>query len=133
MAGGFRNPMEMLMIQGALRPHPDLLVIVNRLLGDLGGNGTVPYMSLHARVEPDMMKHPVCRDATVENLTDIFRFLEETFPDPPATRIFMPINRRYTEAGGKIDIVNTNSTNWMAVHNLKEFHNRAVKDGLWRH
>jgi len=42
----------------------------------------------------------------------------------------MPINRQYTEAGGKIDIVNPNSTNWMAVHNLKEL-NRAVKDGLW--
>jgi hypothetical protein len=130
MAAGFRNPMELLMIEGALRPHPDLLGIVNRLLGDIGGNGTVPYMALHARVEPDMMKHPVCRDAKVTNLTDIFRFLEETFPDPPATRIFMPINRQIMEAGGKIDTVNPNSTNWMAVHNLKEF-NRAVKDGLW--
>ena len=119
------------MIKGALRPHPELLDIANRLLGDLGGNGTVPYMTLHARVEPDMMKHPVCRDAKVTNLTDIFRSLEDTFPDPPATRIFMPINRQSMEAGGKIDIVNPiNATNWMAVHNLKEL-NRAVTNGLW--
>ena len=130
MAGGFRNPMEMLMIQGALRPHPDLLVIVNRLLGDLGGNGTVPYMSLHARVEPDMMKHDVCAGDKVTNLTDIFRFFEETFPDPPATRIFMPINRQNMENGGKINTANPKATNGMAVHNLKEL-NRAVKDGLW--
>jgi hypothetical protein len=130
MAGGFRNPMELLMIQGALRPHPDLLVIANRLVGDLGGNGTVPYMTLHARVEPDMMKHPVCRDTKVTNLTDIFQFLETTFPDPPATRIFMPINRQSMETGGKINRVNPNATNWMAVHNLKEL-NRAVEDGLW--
>jgi hypothetical protein len=67
------------MIKGALRPHPDLLAIVDRLLGDLGGNGTVPYMTLHARVEPDMAKHPICRDAKVVNLTDIIRFLEDTF------------------------------------------------------
>jgi hypothetical protein len=130
MAGGYRNPMELLMIKGALRPHPDLLVIVNRLLGDLGGNGTLPYMTLHARVEPDMMKHRVCWSAKVTNLTDIFRFLEGTFPDPPATRIFMPINRNYMEYGGIINTTHPNETNWMAVHNLKEL-NRAVEDGLW--
>jgi hypothetical protein len=130
MAGGFRNPMELLMIKGALRPHPDLLVIVDRLLGDLGSNGTLPYMTLHARVEPDMMKHRICVGSKVTNLTDIFRFLEETFPDPPATRIFMPINRKYMESGGEINTKNPNATNWMAVHNLKEL-NRAVEEGLW--
>jgi hypothetical protein len=130
MAAGFRNPMELLMIKGALRPHPDLLAISNRLLGDLGGNGTIPYMTLHARVEPDMMKHPLCWVSKITNLTDIFRFLEETFPDPPATRIFIPINRQHMEAEGKINTEEPNSTNWMAVHNLNEL-NRAVKDGLW--
>jgi hypothetical protein len=130
MAGGFPNPMELLMIKGALRPHPDLLVIVDRLLEDLGGNGTLPYMTLHARVEPDMMKQRTCWNAKVTNLTDIFRFLEETFPDPPATRIFMPINRNYMEYGGIINTAHPNETNWMAVHNLKEL-NRAVEDGLW--
>jgi hypothetical protein len=130
MAAGFRNAMELLMIKGALRPHPDLLVIVNRLLGDLGGNGTVPYMTLHARVEPDMMKHPVCKHVKENNLTKIFEMVEETFPDPPATKVFMPINRQYMEAGGKINTVNPNSTNWMAVQNLEAL-NRAVEDGLW--
>jgi hypothetical protein len=67
----------------------------------------------------------------VTNLTDIFRFLDETFPDPPATRIFMPINRKYMESGGIINTIHpSNKTNWMAVHNLKEV-NRAVEDGLW--
>jgi hypothetical protein len=100
------------------------------VVGDVGGNGTVPCMTLHARVEPDMMKRRVCRDFKVTNLTDIFRFLQGTFSDPPATRVFMPINRQYMEAGGKINTANSNSTNWMAVHNLEEL-NRAVKDGLW--
>jgi hypothetical protein len=130
MAAGFRNSMDLLMIKGALRPHPDLLAITNQLLGDLGGNGTIPYMTLHARVEPDMIKHPVCLDYKVTNLTEVFRFLEKTFPDPPATRIFMPINRQYMEDGGKIDTLNRDKTNWLAVENLEEL-NRAVKDGLW--
>jgi hypothetical protein len=42
----------------------------------------------------------------------------------------MPINRQYMEAEGEINTNNTNSTNWLAVHNLKEL-NRAVKNGLW--
>jgi hypothetical protein len=63
MAGGFQNPMELLMIQGALRPHPDLLVLVNQLLGDLGGNEALPYVTLHARVEPDMMAYRPCWNA----------------------------------------------------------------------
>jgi hypothetical protein len=87
-------------------------------------------MTLHARVEPDMMKQRTCWNSKVANLTDIFRFLEETFPNPPATRIFMPINRQYREAEGEINTKDPNSTNWLAVHNLKEL-NRAVKDGLW--
>jgi hypothetical protein len=69
--------MELLMIKGAFRPNPDLLSISNRLQADLGGNGTIPYcMTLHARVEIDMMKRRTCSWCSkVRNLTAIFRFL----------------------------------------------------------
>lgn len=129
MDAGFPNPMDLLMIQGALRPHPDVFAIVNRLLSDLDGNGTIPYMTVHARVEPDMMVHPVCRDDKVTRLADIFRFLEEHFLDPPATRVFLPINRQMMESD-RADTTDTDGNKKLAAENLKEL-NRAIKDGLW--
>jgi hypothetical protein len=172
-----RNPAEILMLQGAMRPHPDLQAILDRLLirasllqpnestatsnyDDVGNDGssTVPlqldYMTLHARVEPDMQKHKVCRDKKVLNLTDIFEFIQAKWKDPPVSTIFMPINRQYLELEG--DIYNqANSSrngngakmnlpgaekkkkrksgqqiNWIAVENLKAL-NRARDEGLW--
>ena len=50
----FRNPVELTMIQGAMRPHPDMQAIIDKLLASVGGT---EYMTLHARVEPDMQQH----------------------------------------------------------------------------
>jgi hypothetical protein len=89
-----------------------------------------PYMTLHARVEPDMVKHPVCRQFKETNLTKIFEMVEATFPDPPATKMFMPINRQYMEKEGYPNIKNPNATNWIAVENQAAL-NSAVTNGLW--
>ena len=128
---GFPNPMDVLMLRGAIRPHPELLSIVRKSLGSLDGNGTIPYITLHARVEPEIMANPVCRDVKEFNLTKIFQFLEEKFPDPPAPRVFIPINRQDMERGGRPNLSKPKKTNWVAVHNL-EVLNRAVREGLWR-
>jgi hypothetical protein len=129
---GFRNPTEILMLQGAMRPHPNFQAIINRLLTESGlekGSGN-EYMTLHARVEPDMQKHPVCRDRKVLNLTDIFDFIEQNWPDPPVSKIFMPINRQYMELEGYVNKKDPSQTNRMAVHNLKAL-NHARDFGLW--
>ena len=110
---GRRNPIEILMNRGALRPHPELQAIIERSQRSFGGGGggrgddhttgaIPPYLTLHARVEPDMQKHKSpCTDKTVRRLSEIFGFLEEGWPDgPPAPRVFMPINRKLLESEG---------------------------------
>jgi hypothetical protein len=73
-----------------------------------------------------MQKQLVCVDKKVLNLTHIFDFMEQTWPDdPPASRIFMPINRQALEK----EIID-NPSNDVAVNNLNEL-NRAVSEGLW--
>ena len=127
-----RHPAEILMLQTALRPHPQLQSIWNEKRKELVGennkknnqNGTEhDYMTLHARVEPDMQHHPICPEKKVINLTGIFQFLESTWKDPPVAKVFMPVNRQLLEqAQGK--------RNAMADHNLKEL-NRVRDYGLW--
>jgi len=181
-SGHLRNPAEILMLQGAMRPHPDLQAILDGLLQNAsllepGASSSVPsttttiqmenqstlppplqlpYMTLHARVEPDMQHHVMCRDKKVINLTDIFRFIEEKWKDPPVSVIFMPINRQFLELDGDIygnsttgsnngsstifqltpnekkrrTGKNKNTINWVAVENLKAL-NRARDEGLW--
>lgn len=58
LAKKFRNPVELLMLRGAMRPHPDLRAIADRLIASKVGEGK-EYMTLHARVEPDMQAHNV--------------------------------------------------------------------------
>jgi hypothetical protein len=59
--GAFPNKVDLLIMQGALRPCPELTELVNRKLSHLGGGDeeNVEYMTLHLRVEPDMQRHPV--------------------------------------------------------------------------
>jgi hypothetical protein len=132
----FRNPVDLLMMRGALRPHPDLqkiidgsgsshgssrgrgssrsLVVRKSLVGNnqtqnqtttatttaTAASSSSEYMTLHARVEPDMQRHPICRKQKETNLTKIFQYLEEYWPDPPSLRLFMPINRQFLEQEG---------------------------------
>ena len=150
----FPHKVDLLIMQGALRPHPDLRAIVDKHFQSLqnapsSSDGTNPngdtntntststatsasseYIALHARVEPDMQRHPVCREKKVMNLTQIFQFVEAAFPDPPATKVFIPINRQYMEKEGYPNKKDPNATNWLAVENLKAL-NYAVQHGLW--
>ena len=92
---------------------------------------------LQTMQEPDMQKHPVCIDKKVVNLTHIFEFMESKWPEPPASRIFMPINRQALEKEGHPEVVKqiwrdgkAEKTNWMAVDNLAAL-NKAADQGLW--
>ena len=169
----FPNPIDRLIMSGALRPHPDLMDIINdkltslqqhqeerqhtntndsdTLLTNASSAGAtsgeeqqqqgkqeqqqqvakIPYFTLHARVEPDMQKHVVCRDLKVKNLTEIFRMLEETFVEPPAPHLFLPINRQMLESEGlHPNVEHPEKTNWIAVENLQAL-NHARQYGLW--
>jgi len=140
--GRIRNPAEILMLQGALQPNPRLREIINEKLSSLQHsnsnaitNKPVEYMTLHARIEPDMQRHPVCRDKKVLKLTDIFDFIQNKWPDPPVSHIFMPINRQILEREGSEDVVQSlqeknETVNWIAVDNLRAL-NKARDEGLW--
>jgi hypothetical protein len=93
-----RNPAEILMLRGALRPNPALQAVLDGLLLP------VPYMTIHARVEPDMQRHPVCRDKKVLRLSEVIEMIEERFPTPPRNirAVFLPINRQYLEREGTV-------------------------------
>lgn len=129
---GHRNPAEIRMLQGAMRPNPDLQLIIDDKIQTLVGNASNNnnYMTLHARVEPDMQQHPLCRDKKVVNLTDIFHFLHIQWPEPPMSTIFLPINRQILEQAGTVNIQKPKKTNWIAVNNLVAL-NDARDKGLW--
>ena len=140
--GRIRNPAEILMLQEALRPNPRLREIINEKLlslqhsgGSASTNKTVEYMTLHARIEPDMQKHNYCTDKKVLKLTEIFDFIQEKWPDPPVNHIFIPINRNFLEREGSEGVVQNlqkknETVNWIAVENLQAL-NKARDEGLW--
>jgi hypothetical protein len=125
-----RNPAEIIMLQGALRPNPALQAIVDRSKKYLlerahSTKSSFRYMTLHARVEPDMQNHPVCRDKKVLNLQEIVDMIESKWEEPPVDAVFMPINRQYLEKKGtlpknfKNDTIRGDERNWIAVDNLQ--------------
>eukprot|EP00586_Coscinodiscus_wailesii_P018007 CAMPEP_0172514512 /NCGR_PEP_ID=MMETSP1066-20121228/260616_1 /TAXON_ID=671091 /ORGANISM="Coscinodiscus wailesii, Strain CCMP2513" /LENGTH=210 /DNA_ID=CAMNT_0013295203 /DNA_START=288 /DNA_END=920 /DNA_ORIENTATION=+ len=84
------------------------------------------YMALHARVEPDMQHHAVCRDEKERNLTKIFGMLETAFPEPPSSQLFVAIARKLL-----VSEVQTNRDgNLLAVENLLAL-DYALENGLW--
>ena len=132
--GPIRNPAEILLLKGALQPHPALQAVVDRSKEYLrkkgqrqgmSGSSTFRYMTLHARVEPDMQKHPVCRDKKVLKLQEIVDMIESKWPEPPVRAVFLPINRQYLEKEGtlppnfKNDTESNEEINWIAVENLQ--------------
>ena len=123
----------------AYRPHPWLREIMKERLQEIFHNNdsstnSSSYFTLHARVEPDMLRHPVCRDQKVSNLTRIFEMLEEAFSNPPAPFLFLPLNRNIMVEEGDPNnpelLSFHNETNYIAVENLQRL-NRAEKEGLW--
>jgi hypothetical protein len=145
----FPNKVDLLMMKGASRPSPDLQKIIDNMISRLDGsdhgstntNGNhstsgntsttiiTPYMTLHARVEPEMIRHFACPQFKETNLTKIFQMVQATFPEPPATKMFIPINRQNMEKEGQPHLQNPNP-NPLFVENLAAL-NRAVLHGLW--
>lgn len=58
-ADKYPNKVDMIMHQGAVRPSPDLQNAIDALRGAVFEGGVKEYMTLHARVEPDMQAHGV--------------------------------------------------------------------------
>jgi hypothetical protein len=83
-------------------------------------------MTLHARVEPDMQRHGVCKDKKVYELKHIVNFLYEKWPDrAPVDTVFLPIHRQLLERE-----VKTDPSNVIAADNLSVL-NGLVTDGMW--
>jgi len=121
---------DKLMKQGALSPNKELLDHINTFLTFLAKNGNITFMTLHPRVEPDMVEHPTCLEKKENNLTRIIEHMEAAFPDPPAPNILITLNRDLIEKKGQINRENPNQTDWIAVENLAAL-NRAISEGLW--
>jgi hypothetical protein len=129
-----RDPAELLILSGALRPHPELQSLLDHLTSNMIGQTTNEtsrhkpsgYMALHARVEPDMQSSVFCRWAKVKNLSTIFELLERDIPEPPAPILFIAVNRKLLERYGS----DLRSDNVIAVENLRAL-NRATAQGLW--
>jgi hypothetical protein len=121
------HPVDLSMMRGAFRPHPDLQQHIQRLVGSMDDQiSDGSYMALHARVEPDMQRHPVCRDKKVISLQAIFDSMQTQFPEPPASKLFIAINRPMLEKAGS----NPDGENQVAIENLAVL-NRASVEGLW--
>lgn len=122
---GGRNPVDIVILRGALRPKAQIRQLAQQFL-DEQTKGE-PYFTLHARVEPDMQKHPMCAHLKMTNLTEIITLLQQVFlDDPPAKYLFLPINRPSLEK----EVKRYRTTNHLAVENLQTL-NRIVQHGLW--
>ena len=158
-----RNPAEILMLQGALRPHKALQAIVDRSKEHLrerasqaagekrvnsSSSSPLRYMTLHARIEPDMQIHPICKEKKVLHLQKIVDMIESKWSEPPVDVVFLPINRQYVEREGTLPENYKNESNsdgdeainWIAVDNLRVLnrltnHNATDKGtangGMW--
>lgn len=81
-----RSPVEIAMFQ-ALRPCKRLMELTGKW-----GDGS-EYFTIHARVEPDMLSHHICPKLKIRSLSKLFYTVEQHFPNPPAQRVFIPINK----------------------------------------
>ena len=131
-----REDWDKAMTAGAFRPHPEMQKLVDRYLenrveddqdsvSSMKGNSS-DYIMLHARIEPDMQEHPPCKDKKVTNFTDILTSIQEYFPEPPAKKLILALDRRLLERG----IDDPNNTNELQKYNLKVL-NEIIKSGLW--
>lgn len=129
----------------ALRPHPDLQAIIDNLMLDMKQKtldrlpasasfdvDNVTYMALHARVEPDMQKHNMCKTLKVYNLHEVVSWTEKYFSltsssttgqRQPPSFIFLSLNREMFD-------IEMNHNNTIAKNNLIEL-DRILKDGMF--
>ena len=73
-----------------------------------------------------MFKHDICLDKKVTNLTDIIQSLEEKFPEPPTSKMFLLLNKGILEK----EVADKEVHNEMAIHNLEVLQN-LLENGLW--
>jgi len=158
-----RQEMEQyeLIMRDALRPHPELQYIIQNftqsslLENKSNGNDSnaaqwdsssssnlspPSYMVLHARIEPDMQHHPVCKTKKVVNITNIINGMYETFPEPPASTLIILLNKQLLEdevrsgsstfSKNKNDSDNLNKSAEIAKYNLQVVDN-MLQSGLW--
>lgn len=131
-----RAEWDKVMTTGAFRPHPEIQILVDKYLDNwveddnniLRGiqDNSPDYIMLHARIEPDMQEHPVCKDRKVTNFTDILTSIQQHFPEPPAKQLILALDRRLLERGAD----DPKNTNELQKYNLKVL-NEIVKNGLW--
>uniref|UniRef100_A0A7S3QEQ1 O-fucosyltransferase family protein n=1 Tax=Chaetoceros debilis TaxID=122233 RepID=A0A7S3QEQ1_9STRA len=140
-------------VTGALRPHPEIQHMLDEFLQQHGlkvryrgqdrgqkqdesqsqsqserKNNGEDFVVLHARVEPDMYIHRMCKDKKVVNMTDIVEMVHAYYPEPPASTVLLVFNRFMMEQeanGTKIDDMHK-----ITVHNLNVI-NHMVENGLW--
>ena len=128
---------DKVMTATAFRPHPELQMLIDSYfsitnISQANGFASKPqgssldYIMLHARIEPDMQMHPVCKDKKVTNFTDILTSIQNHFPEPPAEKLILALDRRLLERG----IDDPKNTNVLQKHNLNVL-NEIIKSGLW--
>ena len=117
-----------LIMKDALRPHPELKQIIDEFKTSIQSHDPLSsYMVLHARIEPDMQKHPLCLEKKVVNITHIIDSMYEQFPDPPSSTLILLLNKKLLEEEVHNIKVNNNT---MAKYNL-EVVNDMLRNGLW--
>eukprot|EP00558_Chaetoceros_sp_UNC1202_P003899 CAMPEP_0197239928 /NCGR_PEP_ID=MMETSP1429-20130617/6327_1 /TAXON_ID=49237 /ORGANISM="Chaetoceros sp., Strain UNC1202" /LENGTH=495 /DNA_ID=CAMNT_0042699473 /DNA_START=141 /DNA_END=1628 /DNA_ORIENTATION=- len=145
-----RLQLEVEISKGALRPHPLIQQMVDKFIqslpvvlmdnkqnaqisssstAQLPSSSSSPqrsFMFLHARIEPDMQNHPVCRDKKVLDLRDIIKMLYKQFPEPPVDIVLVAMSREILE----LEVADPNKNNTIAEANLQAL-NDMVQKGLW--
>ncbi len=117
------------MLKDAFRPHPRIQQVIDAFLDSLRENGKpLSFMALHARVEPDMQKHIMCKELKVTNISDIVTNLYRQFKEPPVSKVLVILNRAILEE--EVSNSNLDNRNTLAEHNLMVL-NEIVEAGLW--
>ena len=138
---------EKLVAQGALRPHP----VIRRMIEDYleqfqkkqkqtqVDEHVGRYAVLHARIEPDMIDHPVCQDRKVVFFSDIMDGIHRNITTPSFTDLILFFNREMLEdvaIEGRSNKLTGRSAKLgakaqeVAEKNLKSI-NRAIDEGMW--
>jgi hypothetical protein len=82
-------------------------------------------MTLHARVEPDMQVHVMCKDKKVYYLKEIVEWTEQYFASQPPSFIFLSMNKELL-----LDEMVVNPNNTVAADNMMEME-RVLREGMF--
>lgn len=110
---------------GALRPHPEIEEMIKIREEALDND----FMALHARIEPDMLEHPICKDKKVNNMTEILEMLYSKYPEPPTKKVFLVFNRPLLEERSNHTSL-SKDLRILSNYNLAII-NDMMKNGMW--